>query len=31
MVISESLLGKKNVDGNPQIDAIDPPAALPGG
>src|SRR5579859_5697128 len=31
MGISESLLGKKNVDGNPQIDAIDPPAALPGG
>ncbi len=31
MGISESLLGKKNVDGNPHIDAIDPPAALPGG
>jgi len=31
MGISESLLGKKNVDGNPYIDAIDPPASLPGG
>ncbi|HEY1940026.1 MAG TPA: gluconolaconase [Candidatus Angelobacter sp.] len=31
MGITESLLGKKNVDGNPYIEAIDPPAALPGG
>jgi sugar lactone lactonase YvrE len=31
MGISESLLGKKNVDGNPHIEAIDPPASLPGG
>jgi sugar lactone lactonase YvrE len=31
MGISESLLGKKNVDGNPYIEAVDPPAALPGG
>jgi sugar lactone lactonase YvrE len=31
MGISESLLGKKNVDGNPFIEAIDPSAALPGG
>ncbi|HEY2497771.1 MAG TPA: gluconolaconase [Candidatus Angelobacter sp.] len=31
MSITESLLGKKNVDGNPFIEAIDPPAALPGG
>jgi sugar lactone lactonase YvrE len=31
MGIGESLLGKKNVDGNPYIDAIDPPASLPGG
>lgn len=31
MGISESLLGKKNVDGNPYIEAIDPSAALPGG
>ncbi|HKV92977.1 MAG TPA: gluconolaconase [Candidatus Angelobacter sp.] len=31
MGIGESLLGKKNVDGNPHIDAIDPPASLPGG
>ena len=31
MGISESLLGKKNVDGNPYIEAIDPPASLPGG
>lgn len=31
MGITESLLGKKNVDGNPYIDAIDPPASLPGG
>ncbi|HMC30733.1 MAG TPA: gluconolaconase [Candidatus Angelobacter sp.] len=30
MGISESL-GKKNVDGNPYIEAIDPPASLPGG
>lgn len=31
MGISESLLGKKNVDGNPHIDAVEPAAALPGG
>ncbi len=31
MGITESLLGRKNVDGNPHIDAIDPPASLPGG
>ena len=31
MGFSESLLGKKNVDGNPHIEAIDPPASLPGG
>ena len=31
MGISEALLGKKNVDGNPYIEAIDPPASLPGG
>ncbi|HKD82132.1 MAG TPA: gluconolaconase [Candidatus Angelobacter sp.] len=31
MGIGESLLGKKNVDGHPYIDAIDPPASLPGG
>jgi sugar lactone lactonase YvrE len=31
MGISESLLGKKNVDGNPYIEAIDPSASLPGG
>src|ERR1051325_7536994 len=31
MGITESLLGKKNVDGNPYIEAIDPPASLPGG
>ncbi len=31
MGISDSLLGKKNVDGNPYIEAIDPPASLPGG
>src|SRR5258708_6655735 len=31
MGITESLLGKKTVDGNPYIEAIDPPAALPGG
>jgi sugar lactone lactonase YvrE len=31
MGISESLLGKKNVDGNPFIEAIEPPASLPGG
>jgi len=29
--ITESLLGRKNVDGNPHIDAIEPPASLPGG
>ena len=31
MGISEALLGRKNVDGNPYIEAIDPPASLPGG
>ena len=31
MGISESLLGTKNVDGNPYIEAIDPSASLPGG
>jgi sugar lactone lactonase YvrE len=31
MGITESLLGKKNVDGNPYIESIDPPASLPGG
>src|ERR1700694_2910014 len=31
MGISDTLLGKKNVDGNPRIEAIEPPAALPGG
>ena len=31
MGISETLLGKKNVDGNPYIEAVDPAAALPGG
>ena len=31
MGISDTLLGKKNVDGNPFIDAIQPSAALPGG
>ena len=31
MGIGESLLGKKNVDGNPHIEAIEPSASLPGG
>lgn len=31
MGITESLLGKKNVDGNPYIEAVEPPASLPGG
>lgn len=31
MGISETLLGKKNVDGNPYIDSIEPSASLPGG
>lgn len=31
MGISDTLLGRKNVDGNPFIEAIEPPAALPGG
>ncbi|HET6841447.1 MAG TPA: gluconolaconase [Candidatus Angelobacter sp.] len=31
MGISETLLGKKHVDGNPYIEAIEPSAALPGG
>jgi sugar lactone lactonase YvrE len=31
MAISERLLGKKNVNGRPHIDAVHPAAALPGG
>ncbi len=31
MGISDRLLGKKNVNGNPRIDAVQPPAAIPGG
>src|SRR5579871_6842242 len=31
MGISDRLLGKKNVNGKPRIDAVRPPAALPGG
>jgi len=31
MGISDTLLGRKNVNGNPYIEAIEPPAALPGG
>ncbi|MGH9524258.1 MAG: SMP-30/gluconolactonase/LRE family protein [Terriglobales bacterium] len=31
MGISERLLGKKNVNGHPHIEAVEPPAALPGG
>lgn len=31
MGISDALLGRRNVDGSPYIDTIDPPAALPGG
>jgi DNA-binding beta-propeller fold protein YncE len=31
MGISDRLLGKKNVNGNPHIEALHPPAALPGG
>src|SRR3977135_733605 len=31
MGISDRLLGKKNVNGNPHIEAVSPPAALPGG
>jgi sugar lactone lactonase YvrE len=31
MGISDRLLGKKNVDGNPHIEAVTPGAALPGG
>ena len=31
MGISDRLLGKKNVNGNPHIDAVHPRAALPGG
>src|SRR5215471_18252421 len=31
MGISEALLGRKNVNGHPFIEAIDPPASLPGG
>jgi sugar lactone lactonase YvrE len=31
MGISDTLLGRKNADSNPQIDAIEPAASLPGG
>src|ERR1043166_2251594 len=31
MGISDTLLGRKNVDGSPFIEAIEPAAALPGG
>ncbi|MDP9160125.1 MAG: gluconolaconase [Acidobacteriota bacterium] len=31
MAISNRLTGKKNVNGNPHIELVDPPAALPGG
>lgn len=31
MGISDTLLGRKNVDGHPHIDAIEPAASLPGG
>ncbi len=31
MGISDRLLGKKNVNGNPRIEAVHPSAALPGG
>src|SRR5215470_1334378 len=31
MGISETLLGRKSIGGNPYIEAIDPPASLPGG
>src|SRR5258708_5980908 len=31
MGISDTLLGRKNVDGNPHIEAIEPSASLPGG
>lgn len=31
MGISNRLTGKKNVNGNPYIESVDPPAALPGG
>ena len=31
MGISETLLGRKNPDGNPYIEAIQPAASLPGG
>jgi sugar lactone lactonase YvrE len=31
MGISETLLGRKNVNGNPYIEVIQPPASLPGG
>src|ERR1700722_15304640 len=31
MSISDRLLGKKNVNGKPHIDAVAPPFALPGG
>jgi sugar lactone lactonase YvrE len=31
MALSERLLGKRNVNGRPRIEHVDPPAALPGG
>ena len=31
MGISDRLLGKKPANGSPQIEAVSPPAALPGG
>src|SRR5437588_5495234 len=31
MGISDALLGRKNVDGHPHIEAIEPAASLPGG
>jgi len=31
MALSERLLGKRNVNGRPRIERVDPPAALPGG
>ena len=31
MALSERLLGKRNLNGRPRIERVDPPAALPGG
>jgi len=31
MNISDRLLGKKNVNGHPHIESVEPPSALPGG